>query len=40
MIELVFLLFCVISLFVLLDIAMGEDDTSIPRDVVRRKGDR
>lgn len=33
-------LLCVLGLFILLDIALGEDDTSIPRDVVRRKGDR
>ena len=33
-------LFCVLGLFILLDIALGEDDTSIPRDVVRRKGGR
>ena len=33
-------LFCVLGLFILLDIAMGEDDTSIPRDVVRRRNDR
>lgn len=33
-------LFCVLGLFILLDIALGEDDTSISRDVVSRKGDR
>lgn len=31
---------CVLGLLVLLDVALGEDDTSIPRDVVRRKVDR
>jgi len=33
-------LLCVLGLFVLLDIALGEDDTSIPREVVRRRNDR
>ena len=31
---------CLFGFLIVLDCALGEDDTTIPRDVVRRKGDR
>ena len=33
-------LLCLFGLFILLDVMMGEDDQSIPNDVVRRRKDR
>lgn len=33
-------LLCLLGLFVLLDVMIGEDDQSIPSDLVRRRKDR